>query len=120
MRPRAARRFDVIVVGSGSGGGVVASRLSEDPAVEVLLLEAGPDPKDDVPDAIRYVRQGSGVDGYDWDYFDRQTRGGVPRGRLLGGSSAAAAGLRRLGGARLAVVELGKLPAVLQSSGDRP
>ncbi|HXM71740.1 MAG TPA: GMC family oxidoreductase N-terminal domain-containing protein [Candidatus Dormibacteraeota bacterium] len=82
-----AARYDVIVIGSGSGGGVVASRLTEDPAVQVLLIEAGPDPKDDVPDSIRYVLQGSGVDDYDWNYFDPQTRGGVPRGRVLGGSS---------------------------------
>jgi choline dehydrogenase len=80
--------YDVIVVGSGSGGGVVASRLTEDPAINVLMLEAGPDPGDNVPDAVRYVRLGSGVDEYDWDYFDRQTRGAVPRGRILGGSSS--------------------------------
>jgi choline dehydrogenase len=85
--------YDYVIIGAGSAGCVLASRLTENPSTRVLLLEAGPpDDADEIhiPAALNLLFQST----YDWDYHtEPQSRAAGrsiywPRGRMLGGSSS--------------------------------
>ncbi|MGH1492613.1 MAG: GMC family oxidoreductase [Acidimicrobiales bacterium] len=84
---------DVIVVGGGAAGAVVAARASENPHLEVLLLDAGPDYEaaSSVPDDLINGHRNSLVD-HDWKLDYQATPDGravhFPRGRVVGGSTA--------------------------------
>lgn len=86
--------FDYLIIGGGSAGCVLAARLSEDPGIQVALLEAGP------PDHSVLIHCPAGMaalaqtGGANWGFETTPQpglngrRGYQPRGKVLGGSSS--------------------------------
>lgn len=84
---------DYVIVGAGSAGAALAARLSEDPSVSVLLLEAGgPDKALELHVPAAFSKLFRGI--YDWNYDtvpQERLNGRTvfwPRGKTLGGSSS--------------------------------
>src|SRR6266699_1711302 len=94
MRPSVTEQYDYLVVGAGSAGCIIAARLTEDPAVRVLLIEAGGSDRNPIitmPGALPFAYQSKRIQ---WGYqsgpephlggktIDEKT------GRVIGGSSS--------------------------------
>ena len=90
----ASSDYDYVIVGSGSAGSVLASRLSEDGSLRVLVLEQGGSdfgPLIQMPAALSYPMN---MKRYDWGYTSEPEphlggrRLACPRGKVIGGSSS--------------------------------
>ena len=88
------KEFDYVIVGAGSAGCVLAARLSEDPSVKVVLLEAGGSDRSlfiSMPTALSIPMN---MTKYNWG-FESEPEAGLdgrrldcPRGKVIGGSSS--------------------------------
>ena len=90
-------KYDAIIIGAGSAGSIMATRLTEDPTQHVLLIEAGPDyPSfEHLPDEVKFgyaTEIDIMVSDHNWQFTGKATDTSpsmmVPRGKVTGGSSA--------------------------------
>lgn len=91
-----SKQYDYVIVGAGAAGCVLAARLTEDPAVSVLLLEAGADtpPGQEPADILDPYPSSYFNKSYNWPglkaAWRKQAQGltGFPQGRIMGGGGS--------------------------------
>ncbi|KAI0339212.1 aryl-alcohol oxidase-like protein [Trametopsis cervina] len=85
--------YDFVIVGGGTAGSVLASRLSEIPSVKVLVIEAGASPDGNLATEVPFLGTSLPGSSIDWNYTTTPQPGlngrsiELARGKVLGGSS---------------------------------
>ncbi|KAI0067080.1 alcohol oxidase [Artomyces pyxidatus] len=88
------KKYDFIVVGSGAGGGVIGSRLSESPSANVLIIEAGLNVEGAVATEVPFLGPNLIGTPFDWNFTTTAQPGlggrsiAYSRGFALGGSTS--------------------------------